>query len=267
VNRIHPTAIVEPGARLGDKVEIGPYAIVGGQVEIGSGTIVQSHVVIEGAVRLGQDNRIGPGAIIGGWPQDLNFKPETQSAVEIGNRNVVREHVTIHRGTGPGSATRIGDDNFLMADAHLGHNCTVGNKVIVANNCLLGGYVSVGDGAFLGGACIFHQHLRVGRLAITQGGSKHGQDIPPFCLAASRSKIAGLNVVGLRRAGMTAEQRAEIKSAFRLLYESGLNVRQALDRAKEMKWSALGEEFFHFVATARGRGICGALRVRSRREE
>jgi UDP-N-acetylglucosamine acyltransferase len=267
VNRIHSTAFVETGAHLGEGVEIGPYACIGGEVEIGARTIIQSHAVIEGAVRLGEDNRIGHGAIIGGWPQDLSFKPETRSSVEIGNRNTVREHVTIHRGTAPGSATRIGDDNFLMAGAHLGHNCSLGDRIIVANNCLLGGYVSVGDGAFLGGACIFHQHIRVGRLAITQGGSKHGQDIPPFCLASSRSKIAGLNVIGLRRSGMTAEQRAEIKSAFRLLYESGLNVSQALERARTHEWSALGQEFFDFVASAKGRGVCGALRARSKPEE
>ncbi|HEY2711269.1 MAG TPA: acyl-ACP--UDP-N-acetylglucosamine O-acyltransferase [Chthoniobacterales bacterium] len=267
MNRVHPTAFVEPGARLGEGVEIGPYACIGGEVEIGARTIVQSHAVIDGAVRLGADNRIGHGAIIGGWPQDLSFKPETRSAVEIGNRNTVRELVTIHRGTAPDSMTYIGDDNFLMAGAHLGHNCTLGNKVVVANNCLLGGYVSIGDGAFLGGACIFHQQIRVGRLAITQGGSKHGQDIPPFCLASSRSKIAGLNVVGLRRAGMTAEQRAEIKSAFRLLYESGLNVSQALEQARMRSWSALGQEFFDFVAAAKGRGICGGLRARPKAEE
>ena len=257
--KIHPSAIVDPGARLGEEVEIGPYACIGAGVEIGPGTIVQSHAVIEGTVRIGAENRIGPGAIIGGWPQDLNFKPGTYSSVEIGDRNVIREYATIHRGTAADSATRLGDDNFLMAGAHLGHNCILGHKVIVANNCLLGGYVAVDDGAFLGGGCVFHQFMRVGRLAIAQGLSAFSKDIPPFCLAAERNLVFGLNVVGLRRAGFSGEERAELKRAFRLLYESGLNVSQALEQARTQAWPAPAQAFFDFVAEAKRRGIC-ALR-------
>ena len=257
--KIHPSAIVDPGARLGEEVEIGPYACIGAGVEIGPGTIVQSHAVIEGTVRIGAENRIGPGAIIGGWPQDLNFKPGTHSSVEIGDRNVIREYATIHRGTAADSATRLGDDNFLMAGAHLGHNCILGNKVIVANNCLLGGYVAVDDGAFLGGGCVFHQFMRIGRLAIAQGLSAFSKDIPPFCLAAERNLVFGLNVVGLRRAGFSGEERAELKRAFRLLYESGLNVSQALEQARIQEWAAPAQAFFDFVAEAKRRGIC-ALR-------
>ncbi len=231
-------------------------------MEIGPRTIVQAHAVLEGAVRIGAENRIGPGAIIGGWPQDLGFKPGTRSAVEIGDRNVIREYATIHRGTAADSATRIGDDNFLMAGAHLGHNCTLGNKVIIANNCLLGGYVAVDDGAFLGGGCVFHQFMRVGRLAITQGLSKFGKDIPPFCLAAERNLVFGLNVIGLRRAGFSAADRAELKRAFRLLYESGLNVSQALAKARAEEWPAPAQAFFDFVAGAKRRGICALRRGR-----
>ena len=257
--KIHPSAIVDPGARLGEEVEIGPYACIGAGVEIGPGTIVQSHAVIEGTVRIGAENRIGPGAIIGGWPQDLNFKPGTHSSVEIGDRNVIREYATIHRGTAADSATRLGDDNLLMAGAHLGHNCILGHKVIVANNCLLGGYVAVDDGAFLGGGCVFHQFMRIGRLAIAQGLSAFSKDIPPFCLAAERNLVFGLNVVGLRRAGFSGEERAELKRAFRLLYESGLNVSQALEQARTQAWPAPAQAFFDFVAEAKRRGIC-ALR-------
>ncbi len=260
--KIHPTAIVDPAARLGEEVEIGPYACIGGEVEIGARTIVQSHVVLEGVVRLGAENQIGPGAIIGGPPQDLSFRLKTQSAVEIGDRNVIREHVTIHRGTAAGSATTLGHDNFLMAGAHLGHNCAVGNKVIIANNCLLGGYVSVEDGAFLGGGCVFHQFMRVGRLAITQGISGFGKDIPPFVVGAGVNRVIGLNIVGLRRAGFDAGERAEIKAAFQLLYESGLNVSQALAQARERTWRAPAQAFFDFVAGAKRRGICGLRRKR-----
>lgn len=260
--KIHPTALVDPAARLGEEVEIGPYACVGSEVEIGARTIVQAHAVLEGAVRLGTDNRIGTGVVIGGWPQDLSFKAGTQSSVEIGNGNTIREHVTIHRGTAAGSVTRMGDHNFFMAGAHLGHNCSIGNKVIIANNCLLGGYVTIEDGAFLGGGCVFHQFMRVGRLAITQGTSGFGKDVPPYVAAAEINKVVGLNVVGLRRAGFSAEDRAEIKAAFRILYESGLNVSQALAQAGERKWREPAQAFFDFVAAAKKRGICGLRRTR-----
>ncbi len=261
---IHPTAIIDPGARLGAEVEVGPYSVIGPEVEIGPRTMVQSHVVLESAVRIGADNRIGHGAIIGGPPQDLSFKPETRSAVEIGDRNVIREHVTIHRGTARGSATRLGDRNLLMAGVHLGHNCAIGNSVIIANNALLGGYVTVDDSAFIGGGCVFHQFMRIGRLAITRGSSGFGKDIPPFVVAAGINTVVSLNVVGLRRAGFSTAERAEIKKAFRLLYESGLNVRQALAQAATEEWTAPGQAFFDFVASAKRRGIC-ALR-RSRKE-
>lgn len=260
--KIHPSAIIDPKARLAEDVEVGPFACIGREVEIGPRTIVQSHAVIEGAVRLGADNRIGRGAIIGGWPQDLSFKEETSSSVEIGDNNVIREHVTIHRGTAAASVTRVGNNNFLMAGAHLGHNCEIGDKVVIANNCLLGGHVTVDDGAFLGGGSVFHQFMRVGRLVITQGISGFGKDIPPFCAAAGVNKVVGLNVVGLRRAGFDATDRAEIKAAFRLLYESGLNVSQALERAQEKTWREPAQRFFDFVATAKRRGICALRRGR-----
>ncbi len=259
---IHPTATIDPAARLGEEVEVGPYAVIGGEVEIGARTVVQSHAVIEGAVHLGMDNRIGQGAIIGGFPQDLSFKAGTRSAVEIGDGNVIREHVTIHRGTAEGSVTRLGNNNFFMAGAHFGHNCEIGNNVVIANNCLLGGYVTVDDGAFLGGGCVFHQFMRVGRLVITQGISGFGKDIPPFCAAAGVNKVVGLNIVGLRRAGFDAADRAEIKAAFHLLYESGLNVSQALAQAGEKTWREPAQKFFDFVAAAKRRGICALRRGR-----
>lgn len=258
--KIHPTAIVDPAARLGEDVEIGPYALIGPEVEIGPRTIVQSHAVLEGTIRLGEANEIGHGAIIGARPQDQGFKAGTQSSVEIGDRNVIREHVTIHRGTAADSKTSLGHDNFLMAGAHLGHNCAIGNKVIIANNCLLAGYVSIDDGAFLGGGCVFHQFMRVGRLAITQGSSGFGKDIPPFLAAAGVNKVVGLNTLGLRRAGLAADERAEIKAAFHLLYESGLNVSQALAEARARSWSENAQSFFDFVANAQRRGICSLRR-------
>ena len=254
---IHPTAIIGSGATIGSNVEIGPHSIIGGAVSIGDESIIGANVVIEGEVIVGRENRIAHGTVIGGEPQDLGFSPTTRSRIEIGAKNVIREHCTIHRGTAEGSATKIGDENFLMAGAHVGHNCEIGNKVIIANNCLLGGYVSVADGAFLGGGCVFHQFMRVGRLAITQGRSGFSKDIPPFLLAAERNYVLGLNTVGLRRAEFSSGQREEIKRAFKLLYLSGLNTRQALEKSKETEWTELGREFFRFVSDAMTkRGIC-----------
>jgi UDP-N-acetylglucosamine acyltransferase len=254
--KIHPSALVDPHAQLGAEVEIGPYSVIGPAAVIGDKTSIQSHVVIEGEVSIGSANFIGHGAVIGTMPQDLSFSPERKTRVEIGDENVIREHCTIHRGTTEGSATTIGDRNFLMAGAHLGHNCAIGNSTIIANNCLLGGHVRVDDGAFLGGGCVFHQHMRVGRLAIAQGGSAFSKDIPPFVIAAERNYVFGLNAIGLRRAGFSGKDRDEIKAAFKLLYASGFNVAQAIEKAGSMNFGAGAREFLDFVANAKKRGIC-----------
>ena len=225
--KVHPTAIVDPNAKLGANVEIGPFSIIGPDVTIGDNTIVQSHVVIEAEVAIGRGDFIGHGAIIGGPPQDVSFTPERKTKVEIGDDNIIREYCTIHRGSPDGSATKIGDKNFLMAGAHIGHNCTIGNDVIIANNCLLAGHVRVDDGAFLGGGSTFHQLMHVGRLVMVQGSSAFGKDLPPFVIAAERNYVFGLNIVGMRRAGLSANDRNEIKEAFKLVYLSGLNISQA----------------------------------------
>lgn len=254
---IHSTAIIGAGAKIGANVAIGPHTIIGDETSIGDNTQIGAHVVIEGEVSVGCDNRIGHGALIGGFPQDSSFSPGARSRVEIGDRNVIREYSTVHRGTKEGSATMIGNDNFVMAGAHVGHNCRIGDRVIVANNVLLGGYVTIADQAFLGGGCVFHQFMRVGRLVIAQGASGFSKDLPPFTIAAKRNMVFGVNIVGLRRAGFSAARRDEIKRAFRLLYSSGFNTRQALAKSHEMAWTELGREFFDFVTEAlKSRGIC-----------
>jgi UDP-N-acetylglucosamine acyltransferase len=258
--KIHPTAIVDPTAKIGADVAIGPYTVIGANVVIRERSTIESHVVIDPDVTIGSGNVIGPGTIIGTAPQDLSFSPERKTYVAIGNENVIREHCTIHRGSAEGSVTKIGDKNFLMTGAHVGHNCEIGNNVIIANNCLLGGHVRIGDGAFLGGACVFHQHMCVGRLALTQGASGFSKDIPPFVIAAEVNYVFGLNMIGLRRAGFSAQDRDEVKAAFKLLYTSGLNTSQALEKAKTMKLGAATREFFDFVANARKRGICALKR-------
>lgn len=254
--KIHPTALVEPAAKIGGAAEIGPFSIIGPHAAIGENTIVQSHVVIEGDVVIGNGNFIGHGAIIGAPPQDLSFSPERKTKVEVGNDNIIREYCTIHRGSADGSATKIGDKNFLMAGVHIGHNCEIGDNVVIANNCLLAGHVHVDDGAFLGGGSTFHQFMHIGRLVMVQGSSAFGKDLPPFVIAAERNYVFGVNVIGLRRAGFSAKDRDEIKTAFKLVYLSGLNISQALRKAAPMNLRAPAREFLDFVANAKKRGIC-----------
>ena len=254
--KIHPTAIVDPNAKLGANVEIGPFSIIGPHATVGDKTVVQSHVVIEAEVAIGCGNFIGHGAIIGVLPQDVFFSPERKTKVEIGDDNIIREYCTIHRGSPDGSATKIGDRNFLMAGAHIGHNCLIGNNVVIANNCLLAGYVRVDDGAFLGGGSTFHQFMHIGRLVMVQGSSAFGKDLPPFVVAAERNSVFGLNIVGMRRAGLSANDRNEIKEAFKLIYYSGLNTSQALEKARTMTFGAPASEFLNFVATSKKRGVC-----------
>ena len=258
---IHPTALIHPDAQLGENVSIGPYAVIEGPAQIGDGCVIQAHAILSGRVVMGRENVIGYGAVIGGEPQDLSFKPETQSEVRLGDRNRIREYCTLHRGSKDGGATVVGDNCFLMAGAHLAHDVRLGSRVIIANNSLLGGHVTVGDGVFIGGGSVFHQHIRVGRLAITQGNSGFSKDLPPFTVGAEVNVIAGLNVIGLRRAGLSADQRREVKEAFDLLYRSGRNTTQALEAARERKWGAEGIEFWDFVAAAKKRGICALVHI------
>ena len=250
--KIHQTAIVDAGAQIGAGVEIGPFSIVGAEAVIGEKCVIQSHVVIEGPVRMGAGNFVGHGSIIGSAPQDLNFQPQTKSQVEIGDANVIREHCTIHRGATEGSATILGDGNFLMVGVHVGHDCKIGNGVIIVNDCLLAGHVRIDDRAFIGGGSRFHQGIRLGRVVMAEG--RFTKNLPPFVIAA-KNQIFGVNILGLRRAGFSPADRDEIKRAFKLLYKSGLNTKQALEKAAETEFGAVGREFFDFVAEAGKRGI------------
>ena len=259
---LHPTAIIHRDAQLGAGVTVGPYAVIEGAARIGDGCVIQAHAVIGAHVVMGRDNLIGYGAIIGGDPQDFAFQPAVKSEVRIGDGNKIREYVTIHRGTAEGSATVVGSGCFLMAGAHLAHNVLLDDHVILANNALLAGHVQVGDRVFIGGGAVFHQHIRIGRLAICQGQSGFGKDIPPYTVAAGINGIAGLNIVGLRRAGLGADVRAEIKDAFTLLYRRGLNVSQALAAAAERAWGADARVFWDFVGGAKKKGLCDLLATR-----
>ncbi len=257
--KIHPTALIDSGAVLGENVEVGPYAVIEGGAHLGDGCVIQSHAIICSRVTMGTGNLAGYGCVIGGDPQDFAFDPSIRSEVRIGDGNKFREHCTIHRGTKEGTATVVGNGCYLMAGAHLAHNAEIGDHVVIANNALLGGYTRIEERVFIGGGSVFHQNMRVGRLAMTQGISGYSKYVPPYCIGAEVNTVAGLNVVGMRRAGFTGEQRREIKEAFDLLYRSGLNTSQALAASKEREWRPEAAYFWEFVGDAKKRGVCAFI--------
>ena len=227
---IHPTAIVDRGAQLGVEVAIGPYAVVGPEAVIGDRCHIGPHVFIDGHAVIGADTQILFATALGCPPQDRKYQGEPTSLF-IGERNIIHEYVTIHRGSGEGTATRVGDDNMIMAYCHLGHNCQVGNGATLVNNAQMAGHVTIEDRAYVGGMVGVHQFTRVGKLAMIGGYSRVVQDVPPFMMVEGNpARVHGLNVVGLRRAGVDADTRNLLKAAYRLLYRSGLNLSQALDR-------------------------------------
>jgi UDP-N-acetylglucosamine acyltransferase len=216
---IHPTAIVDPAARIGAGVEIGAYSVVGPEVEIGEGTSIGPHVVIEGTTRIGRENRIFQFASIGAIPQDKKFGGE-KSELLIGDRNLIREFVTLNRGTGEGGgATRIGSDNWIMAYVHIAHDCTVGDHTVFSNNATLAGHVSIGDYAILSGFAGVHQFCRIGAHAFIGMGCLVNGDVPPFVMmAADYGRPRGINAEGLKRRGFAPDRINAIKRAYRTLY-------------------------------------------------
>ncbi|MEO8205151.1 MAG: acyl-ACP--UDP-N-acetylglucosamine O-acyltransferase [Chthoniobacterales bacterium] len=257
--KIHPTAIIEDGAVLADDVEVGPYALIGNNVRIGAGCIVQAHAVLTSRVTMGEKNLVGYGTVIGAAPQDFAHNESIQSEVRIGSGNTFREYVTIHRGTKEGTATVVGDGNYLMTASHLAHNVQIGNKVVIANNCLLAGYVSVDDGTVLGGGTVFHQFIRIGSYVMVRGGTRFGKDIPPYTTADRDNILAGINIIGLKRNGFSLAARQEIRALYRLIFRNGLNLSQALEIAKEKSWGVEATRFLDFLTSSK-RGLCHAHR-------
>ena len=254
---IHPTAIISPHAKLADDILVGPGVVIGERVEIGSGCVLQAHSVIESDTTIGSGNTIGYGAVIGAAPQDYAHSAEIRSSVVIGNNNRIREYATIHRGTKDGTVTRIGHHCFLMVGVHVGHNCEISDNAIITNNVLLAGYVQVGESAVLGGGAVFHQFMRIGARAMVAGGSRFNKDIPPFTIADSYNKIHGINAVGLKRAGLNAIQRLEIKRAFSAIYRNNQPFRiAAVEALTAAAWGPEAREFFEFIVSSK-RGICG----------
>jgi len=254
---IHPTAVVNPKAELDSTVVIGPNAIIEEHVRIGARTRVWANAYITGHTSIGRDNEIHMGAVIGHEPQDLKFDRTCCSYLRIGDRNVFREYCTVHRGTDPESATMVGNDCYLMGVSHVGHNCVIGNRVIICNCALLAGHVHVGDSAFISGGVVIHQFTHIGRLAMFSGNARVSMDVPPFTLAAERNEIHALNLVGLRRAKIPAASVAELKKVFKLFYLSGLNGSEALKQASDDGAFVTTEarEFIEFVRQSPN-GVC-----------
>jgi UDP-N-acetylglucosamine acyltransferase len=252
---IHPTAIVHPNARMARGVEVGPYCVVGENVSIGTGTVLQSHVVVNGWTTIGEDCLVYPFATIGAASQDRKYGGE-RAYTTVGNRTVVREYVSIQRATGEDQTTSVGDDCLLLAYVHVAHNCVVGNGVTMSNLAQLAGHCEIGDYATIGGMAGLHQFVRVGRYAFVGGDSKLVRDLPPFFLCEGNpAEPYGLNSVGLRRAGFSVEERAEIKKFYKIMYGSKMNLSQALDAMKAEVSTDSGREIVSFVESPSERGI------------
>ena len=226
---IHPRALVSPEAELAADVSVGPFTVIEAGVRIGAGTRIQAQSYICSGTTLGRDNVVHMGVFLGNEPQDLGYDG-APTGLTIGDRNVFREGCTVHRGTAAGTETRIGSDCFFMANTHVAHNCTVADHVMLANGALLGGHVEVGDRAFVSGNAVVHQHTRVGRLAMLQGLCAASRDVPPFCIAADVNTLRGVNVVGLRRAGLERPRIIAVRKAYRALFFGRPNLGRA--RAK-----------------------------------
>jgi UDP-N-acetylglucosamine acyltransferase len=253
--RIHPTALVDAGAEIGNDVDIGPFAIVGENCRIGDGCVIAARATLERNVILGTGVKIGIGSVLGGDPQDLKFKGEL-TTVEIGDGTTIREYTTINRGTTQSYKTTVGKGCFIMSYVHLAHDCHIGDGVILVNSVQLAGHVSVGEKAIIAGASAAHQFVKIGQYAFVGGCSRISQDVPPYIKAVGNPiKLYGLNSVGLQRNNFPEEVVRELKRAYRLFFRSELNVSQAKERAAtELKPFPEVQELLRFVEES-GRGV------------
>jgi UDP-N-acetylglucosamine acyltransferase len=252
---IHPLAIVDPGAKTGEDVQIGAFSIIGAGVEIGAGTWIGPHVVINGPTRIGTGNRIYQFSSLGEGPQHLGYKDEP-TRLEIGDRNIIREYCTLNRGTvGGGGITRLGHDNFIMAYCHVAHDCQVGNRTIFANGTSLAGHVTVEDQVIFGGFSMIHQFCRVGAHAMTGISTVTFKDIPPYLLVAGNTAVPhGLNVRGLKRRNFSEQTIEALRQAYKLVYKSGLRLSEATEQLAQMAASPEVRHFLDFIRQSE-RGI------------
>jgi UDP-N-acetylglucosamine acyltransferase len=263
---VHPTAVVDRAAEIDPSAEIGPYVVIDGPVRIGPRTRILAAAYLNGRAEIGADNVIHPGAVVGHDPQDLAYRG-AETGLRIGDRNVLREHCEIQRGTQAGTWTEIGDDNYLMSQAHVAHNCRLGNGVIMATGATLGGHVTVDDQAFISGNCVVHQYCRVGRLVIMRGLSRASRDLPPFAIIDDTHTVRGLNRIGLRRAGFDRERVRALATAFRILFRVRTNLALAIARVEAEVRSADVDQLLAFIRASR-RGVAfGPVRGRVRDDE
>ncbi len=253
---IHPTAIISKNADIDESVDVGPYCIVEGNVTIRKGTKLLSHVIVQGRTEIGENCTISPFCSLGGPPQDISYKEE-DTALVVGNNNTIKEYVTMNRGTTHGGGvTTIGDHNFIMAYAHIAHDCTVGSNIIMANCATLAGHVEVADSVNFAGLCAVHQFCRIGKFAFISGLTGVPKDVPPFMIAAgSRAKLYGLNVVGLERRGFSREEISKLKKAYRILFRSALPLNTSLKIIQEELDGENIKELVQFIESST-RGIC-----------
>jgi UDP-N-acetylglucosamine acyltransferase len=252
---IHPTAIVDPGARLGADVLIGPYCVIGDKVELGDRCRLQNHVTLQGPSTIGAENVFYSYTSVGQQTQDLKYQGEP-TYLRIGDGNTFREFVSVHRGTTPESCTRIGNRGNFLAYSHVAHDCIVGDGVIFSNNGTIAGHVEVGDFAVIGGLTAIHQFCRIGRHAITGGCSKIVQDVPPFMIAdGNPARVRGVNQIGLERHGFAEESVRRLREAYRLLYRSQMNVKQAVQEIRSTLWGAPEIEYLVTYIETSSRGI------------
>lgn len=260
VLQIHPMAIVAPEAIIGREVCIGPFCVVEEDVTIGDGCKLASHVTVRSGTRLGPRNEVSEGAVLGGRPQHQRAGEHLGELV-IGCGNTIREYVTIHRGLHPGATTRVGDQNLIMVNAHVAHDCQLGSNTIVANNVMLAGHVTVGDRAYLSGAVGVHQFCRIGQYSMVGGQAHINQDVPPFVTVDGKSStVVGLNLIGLRRAGFTDAELLQLKEAYRIVYRSGLTWSQTLSQLAATFHEGPATDFLPFLSSGK-RGFTRERRV------
>lgn len=252
---IHPHAVVSPHAEIGANVRIGPFCVVEAGVVIGDGCHLVGRVTVKSGTMLGRDNLVLEGAVLGGMPQHIHM-PEFPGVLNIGDGNTIRENVTVHRALDAGHATEIGNRCLLMVGSHVAHDCRLGDGVIITNNTMLGGHVMVDDKAYLSGGVAVHQFCRIGRLAMVGGLARVRQDIPPFVTVdGGTTMVVGLNKVGLRRAGFTAEEFRELKNAYRIIYRGGLTWQQTLEMLRAEFAEGPAAEFLPFFLAGGKRGF------------